>query len=100
MVHIDGCAMIVGLYVVVRAMSLLVELGFTTVVRDAYLVLPLCFLFHNVEAMPMMKLGGDYETIFDDGSPILFDEFGVDDGEAIRSGADYEAVASDGVAIN
>ena len=48
----------------------------------------------------MMKLGGDYETIFDDGSPILFDEFGVDDGEAIRSGADYEAVASGGVAIN
>ena len=31
---------------------------------------------------------------------LLFDEFGVDDGEAIRSGADYEAVASDGVAIN
>ena len=45
-------------------------------------------------------LGGDDETIFDDGSPILFDEVGVDDGEAIRIGGDYEAAVAEGVAIN
>ena len=33
-------------------------------------------------------------------SPVLFDEVGVDDGEAIRSGGGYEAAAAEGVAIN